>query len=196
MVQINHYFGIKNLYNETQTRKSELPQKEISMLEKGGDIDTVTFKSNKSEKFADVRAELDKNVPDRTSTIPEKEKALSYIERMLKCDDITPEMKNYWTNKKNVIEMEIQTIKNEQQEGKKEKWQDVAKEFSKFTDKYWVENVLNNKGGLNSLKFNDSQEYYITVRRTMISFCDRILACSDLPDSMREYYTKVRMSII
>lgn len=192
MVQINSFFSINKMYRNTQLQKLEVKQKEDSLLEQGGGLDTVSFSKNKSEKFADVRKELDKNVPDRTTTIEEKEKALSYIERMLKCDDITPEMKNYWTNKKNVIEMEIQSIKNEQQVGKNEKWDDIAKEFSDFTDKYWVENVLNNKGGLNKLKFNDAQEYYNTVRRTMIIFCDRILACSDLPDDMKEYYSNLK----
>ena len=143
MVQINSFFSINKMYRNTQLQKLEVKQKEDSLLEQGGGLDTVSFSKNKSEKFADVRKELDKNVPDRTTTIEEKEKALSYIERMLKCDDITPEMKNYWTNKKNVIEMEIQSIKNEQQVGKNEKWDDIAKEFSDFTDKYWVENDNN-----------------------------------------------------
>jgi len=181
MVQINHLLGIKKLFIENQPRKLDLPQKEISLLEQGGGLDTVSFSSNKSEKFADVRAELDKNVPDRTTTIEEKEKALSYIERMLKCDDITPEMKNYWTNKKNVIEMEIQSIKNEQQVGKNEKWEDVAKEFSDFTDKYWNKNP----------KFDsvsDRVEYWVTYSKTCQSYIQRILECNDLPNNMRENY--------
>ena len=32
------------------------------------------------------------NVPDSTSTIPEKELAISYIDRMLACSDITDEL--------------------------------------------------------------------------------------------------------
>lgn len=68
-----------------------------------------------SEKFADVKAEFDKNVPDRTTTIEEKEKAISYIKRMLACNDITPELKAYWTNKKDIIELEKQAIEYQKQ---------------------------------------------------------------------------------
>jgi len=182
---LGNFLRFKSINNDTEV-------KEPSLLTQGGGLDVVEISASKSEKFDDVFKELTQNVPDRTTTIEEKEKALSYIDRMLKCNDITPEMKNYWTNKKNVIEMEIQSIKNEQQVGKNEKWQDVAKEFSDFTDKYWVENVLNDKGGLDNLGFNDAQEYYNTVRRTMITFCDRILACSDLPDNMKEYYLNLK----
>ena len=64
-------------------------------------------KEASSEKFADVKAEFDKNVPDRTTTIEEKEKAISYIKRMLACNDITPELKAYWTNKKDIIPFRI-----------------------------------------------------------------------------------------
>ena len=66
--------------NERLVRRQELPQKEIPLLEQGGGLDTVSFSTNKSEKFADVRAELDQNIPDRTTTIEEKEKAISYID--------------------------------------------------------------------------------------------------------------------
>ena len=192
MIHINRFLSLNKIFKANQTRKLEFPPKNVSLFEQGGGLDTVNFSGNKSEKFADVRAEFDRNVPDSTSTINEKQLAISYIERMLKCNDITPEMKNYWTNKKNVIEMEIQSIKNEQHAEKNEKWQDVAKEFSDFNNKYWVENVLNDKGGLNNLEFNDAQEYYNTVRRTMITFCDRILSCSDLPDNMKEYYSNLK----
>ena len=191
MFSINGLFGIKSIYDQSVSKK-EVNLKEFSLLKQGGGFDTVSFTTNKSEKFVDVKADLDKNVPDRTTTIDEKNKALLYIERLLKCADITPEMKSYWTNKKNVIEMEIQAIKNEQQYGKNEKWEDVAKEFSDFTEKYWVKNVLNNMGDLNNLEFLDAQEYYNTVRMTMITFCDRILACSDLPDNMKEYYSTLK----
>ena len=160
----------------------------LKFLEEG----TSVTNENKTEKFDDVRAEMAKNVPDRTTTIEEKELALSYIDRMLACDDITPELKNYWSNKKNIIEMEIQSIKNGQQAGKTEKWKDIAQEFSDFTEKYWVENVLNGKAGLDNLEFNDANEYYNTVRRTMITYCDRLLACFDLPDDMRESYTNLK----
>ena len=91
--------------------------------------------------------------------------------------------------------MEIQSIKNQQSNGG-ENWHDIAKEFHEFNQKYWVENVLNDKAGLNNLDFNDAQEYYNTVRRTMISYCDRILDCLDLPNDMREFYQNQKLSFM
>ena len=91
--------------------------------------------SKASENFRDVIEEMRKNVPDSTSTIEEKELAISYIERMLACDDIpNPE---YWQNKKDIIEMEIQTIKNEEKSGKDESISTVSKEWKEFTNKFW-----------------------------------------------------------
>ncbi len=66
----------------------------------------------KTESFNDVFAEMKKNIPNRTSTVDEKRLALAYIARMLSCDDIpNPE---YWANKANIIEMEIEAIKNQE----------------------------------------------------------------------------------
>ena len=204
--QFKTFIGVKALFSKNG---EEVPatQANTQSEEPGAKTETITktlsealefftsYENNyekKSEKFDDVRAEMGKNVPDSTSTIEEKKLAISYIDRMLACDDITPELKNYWSNKKNIIEMEIQSIKNEQQAGKTEKWEDVTQEFSDFTEKYWVENVLNDKAGIDNLEFNDANEYYNTVRRTMITYCDRLLACSDLPDDKRESYTNLR----
>lgn len=191
MIQVKRLLQIGQIY-ETKPREFSSYRTESPLFENTDEHDTEAVIIPQSEKFADVKRELDKNIPDRTTTIEEKVKALSYIDRMLKCDDITPDLKNYWTNKKNVIEMEIVSIKNEQKIGTNEKWSNIEKDFSNFTDKYWVKNVLNNNGNLNNLEFNDAQEYYNTVRRTMITFCDRILACPNLPNDKKEYYTNLK----
>lgn len=81
--------------------KTNLKQaEEISTDKKQEDIKKTISENKNSEKFMDVKAELDKNVPDRTSTIEEKELAISYIDRMLACDDISDDLKTYWQNKK------------------------------------------------------------------------------------------------
>ena len=94
-----------------------------------------------SEKFADVYKELCDNVPDRTTTTEEKELALSYIDRMLACDDISPELANYWTNKKTIIQNEIQTIKNEAQIGKDTDFGALEKEFWDYSNEIWNKEV-------------------------------------------------------
>ncbi len=128
-------------FNQTFIRQNqplEFQKAEPSMLTVGGDLDTVSFTNTpKTESFDDVYNEMRQNVPDSTSTIKEKELAISYIDRMIACSDITPELKTYWENKKEVIEMEIQNIKNEEAIGGDEKLSDVWKEFSEFGDKYF-----------------------------------------------------------
>ena len=157
----------------------------LKFLEEG----TSVTNENKTEKFDDVRAEMAKNVPDSTSTIEEKELALSYIDRLLACDDITPELKNYWSNKKDIIEMEIQTIKNEQQTGNNESINDVAKEWREFTAMYWnktpeFENTA------------DRVEYYRSYYNMYISFCDRALACDDISEEERTEWTRMKQNAI
>ena len=149
---------------------------------------------NKTENFRDVINEMRANVPDRTTTIEEKELALSYINRMLSCDDIpNPE---YWENKKNIIEMEIEGIKNSQKSNSGENWKDAADELNAFRNKYWYQNVILGEAKLDNLSFEDAQEYYITVKRTIISFIDRVLDCNDLPSEARDGYTKLRENYI
>lgn len=144
--------------------------------------------SNKtSENFRDVIEEMRRNVPDSTSTIEEKELAISYIDRMLACDDIpNPE---YWQNKKDIIEMEIQTIKNEEKSGKDESISTVSKEWKEFTNKFW------NK----TPKFDnvaDRVEYYRSYYNMYISFCDRVLACSDISESDKAEWTRMKQNAI
>ena len=150
-------------------------------------LDVLSFYENKelrqSEKFSDVRAEMDKNVPDRTSTIEEKENAISYIDRMLSCDDITPDMKNYWSNKKDIIQMEIESIKNEQQTGKDSNYQKAVEEYNNFVKQHWCDNYPQERN--QKLEFLDSEEYGLTFYNTCISYLNRILACKDIPEEER-----------
>ncbi len=141
----------------------------------------ISNSKNKTEKFSDVKAEMDENVPDQTSTIEEKEKALEYINRMLACDDISPEMNNYWTNKKNIIEMEIQNIKNTQQKGQYENWQSVAEEYNAFTSQY-----LGKEPQFNSTP--ERAEYWVTFYTTCQSFIQRILNSKDVPEDVRSNF--------
>lgn len=145
-------------------------------------------KTQNSEKFNDVRAEMDKNVPDCTSTIEEKELAISYINRMLACDDIRDDLKNYWQNKKEIIEQEIQNIKNENaisKSGNSERANNVMSEFSKFVDKYFT------SSDKKKLQPDDKFEYKITYYNTYISYCKRILACSDITDEQKTNYLQM-----
>lgn len=186
MFQINRLPSVKQWFSENSAKKFETQEKDVSILEQGGGFDTVTFSTNKSEKFADIRAEMDKNVPDCTSTIAEKELAITYIDRMLKCEDITQELKNYWANKKDIIQMEIQMIKNSQQAGKDSNFQDVINEYNNFVQKHWCDNYPQERN--EQLEFLDKEEYGLTFYNTCISYLNRILACNDLPENARTYF--------
>ena len=190
MLPISRIFGIEGKQNNNKTEIAEVEQKEISWLEQGGGFDTVDFKNTKTitkgEKFEDVFAEFNKNVPDQTSTTEDKEKAISYIKRMLECEDITPELKNYWENKKDVIQMEIQMIKNEQQAGKDSNYQYVIEEYNNFVQQHWCDNYPEERN--KNLEFLDSEEYGLTFYDTCISYLNRILACEDLPENARTHF--------
>ena len=188
-MQIGRFLGINKINNEIKMRETEIPKKEISLLEQGGGFDTVSFSIKKSEKFQDVRDELAKNVPDRTTTVEEKEKAISYIERMLKCDDITPEMKNYWSNKKDIIKMEIQSIKNEEQAGNDTDYQELEDEYYNFIQQHWCDNYPTERN--ENLDFLYSEEYGITFYNTCISYLNRMLAFENLPEDKKEYFEQL-----
>ena len=148
------------------------------------DLDNYNKENDQqSESFNDVRAELAENVPDSTSTVEEKEKAISYIDRMLNCSDITPEMKNYWSNKKDIIQMEIQMINNQQQAEKESNYQSVVAEFRDFIDKHWCDSYPTERNS--SLEFTDSEEYGLTFYNTCLTYINRILACDDLPEKAK-----------
>lgn len=170
-----------------QNQAMELQKAEASMLTVGGGLDTVSLNNtSKAESFDDVYNEMRQNVPDSTSTIKEKELAISYIDRMLACPDISPELKTYWENKKEVIEMEIQNIKNEQSTGNNEKLSDVWKEFSAFIDKHFSK-LFDREG----LSIEDKLENRMTYYNTYLSFCRRALACSDITPQERLEYQRM-----
>ena len=136
----------------------------------------------KTESFNDVFAEMRNKVPDRTSTIGEKRLALSYIDRMLSCDDIPNA--EYWQNKKNVIEMEIQNIKNTEVVSKKEKIADVWKEFSNFTNKYF--------GSINdNMSMEEKYENRVSYYNAYKTFIKRFMNCSDITETQRAEYSKM-----
>ena len=78
--------------------------------------------------------------------------------------------------------MEIQNIKNEEKLNTgAETVQEVWKEFSDFTNKYFRLN--------NNLSFEDKFENRMTYYATYKTFCLRFLACENLTDEQRaEYY--------
>ena len=134
-----------------------------------------TSSNNKTEKFKEVFAEFHKKVPDSTSTISEKELAISYINRMLACEDISEDLKIYWQNKKSIIQMEIQNIKNDKNIGSDEKVSEVWTEYKEFIQIY--------QGKLNTnMSADEKYEYLMTYNRTGQSFATRLMNCVDITD--------------
>lgn len=132
-----------------------------------------TSSNNKTEKFKEVFAEFHKKVPDSTSTISEKELAISYINRMLACEDISEDLKIYWQNKKSIIQMEIQNIKNDKNIGSDEKVSEVWTEYKEFIQIY--------QGKLNTnMSADEKYEYLMTYNRTGQSFTTRLMNCIDV----------------
>ena len=64
----------------------------------------------KTESFKNVLEEMRNCVPNRTSTVEEKELALGYIKRMLSCDDIPNGARSFWKNQMNTIKQEIENF--------------------------------------------------------------------------------------
>lgn len=181
MTFINQIFSTNQNFAGIKLETAERAEQGKNILETGGGSDTVSFSKNKTENFEEVFSEFTKNVPDRTSTIQEKELAVSYIDRMLACDDISEDLKIYWQNKKSVIQQEIQAIKNEEKTGSGEKVADVWEEFEKYCNKY--------KGKFDkNLTVEDRSEYLITYNRTCQSFLKRLMSCSDITDELKSEY--------
>ena len=106
-IQKSNFFNLKKAEKQEfakKTEKSENTEKSKS--------DKVDIKSDK-ESFEKIYAEMQTNVPDRTSTVEEKELAIEYIDRILK-SDANDEIKGYWSQKKIEIQGEIARIKAEQ----------------------------------------------------------------------------------
>ena len=180
-MQINQV-GFLGNFLKFKTANNNVEVKGASLLTQGGGMDTVEISASKGDKFDDVFKEFTQNVPDRTTTIEEKTLAIEYIDRLLACNDIRDDLKTYWQNKKDVIEMEIQNIKNEEKLNTGgETVQEVWKEFSDFTNKHFRLN--------NNLSFEDKFENRMTYYATYKTFCLRFLACEGLTDEQRaEYY--------
>ena len=180
-MQINQV-GFLGNFLRFKTANNNVEVKGASLLTQGGGMDTVEISASKGDKFDDVFKEFTQNVPDRTTTIEEKTLAIEYIDRLLACNDIRDDLKTYWQNKKDVIEMEIQNIKNEEKLNTgAETVQEVWKEFSDFTNKHFRLN--------NNLSFEDKFENRMTYYTTYKTFCLRFLACENLTDEQRaEYY--------
>ena len=135
-----------------------------------------------TESFNDVYAEMCNNVPDRTTTIDEKRLALSYINRMLSCQNIPNA--EYWQNKKAVIEMEIQNIENSKVQSGTEQVADVWNEFSEFIDKYF--------GSINdNMTIEEKYENRLTYYSTYKSFIQRLLNCTDITENLRQEYLRM-----
>ena len=159
------------------TIKQDFPNKSIITLQDlKAAIDSLSENAddeNKVESFNNVFEEMRKEVPDRTSTIEEKEKALSYIERMLACDDIPNS--EYWENKKSIIEMEIIGIKNCEKIENNEDFEEVWIETRKFIEKY-------DKTPNPNLDLEDITEYELTYNRILMSFFDKLLAYDNISE--------------
>ena len=154
------------------------------VMKKSSGLDTFEFTTKAGERFQDVFDEMSKNVPDRTSTIEEKELAIEYIDRMLACQDISDDLKTYWQNKKAVIEMEIQNINNEKKlQAGGETVNEVWEEFSKFTEKYFELDP--------NLSMEDKFENRMTYYATYKNFCLRFLACEGLTEEQRAEYMRM-----
>ncbi|MBQ2870958.1 hypothetical protein IJE86_04600 [bacterium] len=139
----------------------------------------------KGEKFADVYNECAANMPDRTSTVEEKTQVLSYIDRMLNCKDITPEAKNYWSNKKTIIKNEILAIQNSQNIGSDSDYNPLEKEFKAYAGKEWGKKV----------EFEsefDKIEYWFSYYKTCVSYADRILSSTNITPEKQEEYNSIR----
>lgn len=173
-LNFNYFKNFKLSENDTAT------QVRSSKLIINSGFDKVEISTRKSEKFDDVFQEMREKVPDSTSTIEEKELAISYINRMLACSDIpNPE---YWENKKAVIEMEIENIKNEKNINSGEKVSNVWKEVESFID------IYKSRLQTNSFDTESRLEYATTYHSTCMSFYKRLLTCADITEEQKQEY--------
>lgn len=119
-----------------------------------------------AETFRAVFDEFMANVPDRTSTIEEKELAIQYIDRLLACPDIpNPE---YWEAKKVEIQKEIESIKqsNTNNETSGDTANTVWKEFQEYYD--------------NNQPPNSDPTAWHEFNKSCLEYFERGLACADI----------------
>ena len=158
MILFNNHLSI-GINKPLPIKRNDTP--EVLILEEDKQL------PEQGEKFDDVYAEMRANVPDSTSTIEEKELALQYIDRLLNCGDITDELKKYWTNKKEIIQMEMTTIKNIEKQGTELNSDDLFKELRQFY------NVFGSKESFGSA--DQRIEYGIAYFNSVISYYSLIL---------------------
>ena len=166
----NSYRRARRIKDEASPRDAERlqPQKEPRRANR------TETKAPNNENFRSIYNEMSENVPDSTSTIEEKQRAIEYINRMLNCPDIpNPE---YWENKKMIIEQEIVQIKNEDKVANGENAGTIWQEFSKFADKYLRQKDFSDEG------FKDGMQrlnYLQTYHTTCLSYYQRLINSSD-----------------
>lgn len=154
-------------------------------------LDTVQISAYTGEHFADVFAELTAYLPENgaTTTIEQKETVLGFIDRMLACNDITPELRTYWENKKVIIQNEIQNIINEQNIGQDTDFETLEAEFWEYSNTVWNRPV----------EFDnvpDRVEYWTSYYNTCISYIDRLLNCEGITDEKRNEYELMRSNML
>ncbi len=183
-----HFTAHKPNSNNAQVRKNRgTPASTSGSMSGTGGLDTVSFSSK--QHFQDVLNEMRRNVPDRTTTVEEKELAISYINRMLACSDIEPDVKTYWENKKVIIQNEIQNIKNEQAMGANTDFSELEAEFWNYSNNVW-----HRPAEFESVP--DRVEYWLSYYNTCISYIDRLLNCDGITEEKRAEYQNMRNNMI
>lgn len=181
--QINYPFNL-NIQSLKIT-----PEESTASVSNDSGLDTVSFSAYQCEHFEDVYNEMLQYVPDQTTTIPEKQLALTYIDRMLACNDITHELATYWENKRVIIENEIQNIINEQNIGQDTDFESLETEFWEFSNRVWNRPV----------EFNnvpDRVEYWLSYYNTCLSYIDRLLSCEGITDEKRAEYEQLKNNML
>lgn len=195
MNNINPIYNINSVYLPVFKQKTEesglvtnpITQNDVSMqgMEALANYNkSMLTKTSPREKFDDVYREFSANVPDRTSTLDEKRLAISYINRFLNCEDIEPKVKNYWMNKKTIIQNEMILIKHEQQKTP-DNLQQLENEFWSYSNEIWNREV-------EFENIEDRVEYWCSYYLVCISYIDKILNCKDLPDNKKQEYVELK----
>ena len=83
--------------------------------------------------------------------------------------------------------MEMQAIQNEKIAGNGEKVEDVWKEFSEFTNKYF--------GSLNdSMSMEEKYENRVAYYNMYKSFINRFMGCNDITETQRTEYKRMELN--
>lgn len=135
------------------------------------DIDRALAERKENEdNFDFVLPEMIANVPQVTTTLEEKELAISYIDKLLACEN-NPDPE-YWQNLKSILEQEIVEIKNRDKIGNGQNFATILHEFSQYTSKY-------SRSSDSFANENQKDMYQYSYHSTCVSFYQRLLASSD-----------------